>query len=261
MSAFIYLADLADLFRDPATLYGNALSVSSSVFAFDNLRTSDITKLWQSAEANGDPGYYEITIDLGSSRPWDFVAWINHDFPSTGAYRVKSGTTSGVLDYSSAITWREHDMYHRTPATRTDRYLSLGIQNDNDFQISAGRLLIGLSTVSPVPPTYGWDIRPITKHSDNRSSFNVPNVDVFARYKGLRFPFMSQIGNTAAATFIDFLAELQGPKHWFFLIPDSTEYDGYAVNLVSQPRRIRGRRNDFDDVEVEECARGVRITA
>ena len=69
------------------------------------------------------------------------------------------------------------------------------------------------------------------------------------------------LANAAAATFFAFLKSLQGMRYWFFLIPDSTEYDGYVVRQMSQPRRIRDYYNEFDDVVVEEESRGVRIGA
>lgn len=263
MSAFVYLADQDDIFRtlDMDVDVGFSPGFSGTGFEPANLQTSDITKLWRSSPMAGDPGGYIISIDLGVGVTWDFVAWINHDFPESATVELKSGTTGSVLDHTDEIPWREFDMYFRAAAPRTDRYIQIRLQNDDDFQVSAGRLLVGLATVSAVPPTYGWSIAPVTKAADNRSAFNVKNVDVFCQYHQLRFPFMNKIGNAAAVTFITFLKSLQGMKNWFFLIPDSTEYDGYAVRLMSQPRRIRSQRNDFDDVFVEEESRGVRIPA
>ena len=262
MSAFIYLTDQADLFRslDPATQIGNAIGFAGDGFETENLQTSDITELWMSPAATpGDPSYYELAIDLGASPvSWDFVAWINHDFPSTGAYRVRSGATGAYELHTDAFTWREHDMYFRATTPRSDRHISLGIQISTDFQISAGRVLVGLSTVATVPPKYGWDISFKSKASDNRSAFNVKHIDVYCEYHQFNFPFI-QTANAAAVTFWTFLKSLQGMKNWFFLVPDSTEYDGYVVRQMSQPTRTRDYYNKFEDVICEEESRGVRI--
>ena len=264
MSAFIYLKDSSDIFRTLDASLPTSADVTNPIgeasgFPFDNLQSSDITELWMSPPATpGDPSAYELNIDLGAGVSWDFVAWINHDFPSTGVYGFKSGPTAPASALTDAFTWREHDMYFRTTSTRTHRYLQLTIQISTDFQISAGRLLIGLSTVATVPPKYGWDISFKSKASDNRSAFNVKHIDVYCEYHQFSFPFI-QTANAAAVTFWTFLKSLQGMKNWFFLVPDSTEYDGYVVRQMSQPTRTRDYYNRFEDVICEEESRGVRI--
>lgn len=269
MSAFIYLSELDDRVQDAESITFSHTTLgaigSDPEYPLTNLQTTDISELWRSEALGGSSPIsiaYYLHVDLGTSgAQWDLVTLINHDFDEFDTLvALYSGATNvlGSMTFHGYFTWREFDMYMRLATPVTHRHLRVMFGAFGGWVASMGRLMVGLSVVSPIPPKYGWSISPNTKAIDLRSAFNVKHIDVFCQYHEFNFPFIVS-ANSAANSFMAFLKSLLGMKYWFFLIPDSTEYEGYVVRQMSQPRRIRGYYNEFDDVRAEEESRGVRI--
>lgn len=272
-TTFVYLSETADQADDSTITLtesdGTTPVASDVAFPLTNLKTSDITELWQSTnmdghESGGNPVLAQrLNIDRGVTTNWDLVCLVNHNFAQTVTrFALYSGTTNvlGSMTSRGDFTWRSGDMYIRLSTPTTHRYLVIQFANIAVWTPSMGRLLIGSSTVSALQLKYGWTISPETKQSVNISAFNVKHVDTFCQYKQLSLPVV--IGSKAsAATLMTFLESLQGMRYWFFLIPWIDEYDGYVVRQMSKPVRTRDFNEEINTVEVEEESRGVRIGA
>jgi hypothetical protein len=278
LSAFIWLSERDDLAVNASislTQTDGTPVASNSAFPITNLQTSDITELWKSSTLTGNISLglpvlsYLLNIDLGASlspptaQTWDEVVLINHDFArTTTLFHLYSGTTPvlGSMTDRGVFTWREFDMYIKLAVPSSHRFLKIWFGSSITWTASMGRIMVALSNFSLAKPKLGWSISMVTKQTDNRSAFNVKHVDTFCQYRQFSFTFIPTV-KSPSEHFMEFLIALQGMRYWFFLIPDSTEYHGYVVRQMSQPRRIRDFYEQIDEVQCEEESRGVRISA
>jgi hypothetical protein len=263
MSFFTFLRSTDDLFQplSNATNWGVNYSAAPGSSQL-NLQTTDISQRYTTTNVTG--GYNNlITVDLGAPTPWNQIMLVNHDFDPSVVITIKSGTTSGVIDHTDTMTYREIDAYFRTASTRTDRYLTIGIVDaiTASHAYSIGRLMIGLAVTLDNNFSYDWRRRHVQENNSKRSELGARSVNKIRKYFEFVFTF-EEMTDAQAQTLTDFTDSLNGDAIYLFLIPDPAVYKGYVVTLSSSTvEEVVNRRITVADLVLTEESRGVRMAA
>ncbi len=162
-------------------------------------------------------------LDLG--QPQSIGLWLRY----TGG---SGGTTGATSDHSDSMTWREFDMYFRTASTRTDRYIRITFHDTvtASHSWSAGRVMIGLSSSLTRTFNYGWRRRRCQVNRSKRSDLGARTVNMLYQYFQFVFSF-TQMTAAEALVLTNFTDSLVGDGSYLFLIPDTSDYNGYIVRL------------------------------
>lgn len=235
----------------------------SADFPFTNLLAVDANNSLRIdilAETDDGEDTLDLLIDRNDSSDWDLLAVINHNVRSTATISAESGTTSATSDLAYPMEWRKNDLYLLLPVPATHRYVRLLIDDTGnpDGHLSFGAMPIGLSTELSTNFKYGW--RRLRQKTINviRTGLNVKHRNPIEEHKVLTFDFdgMSDAQLTTFTTFTDSLA---GCVRWFFLIPDSSKYDGYAVSLMTDVEEVMNFYGAVGGVVCEEEGRGIKM--
>lgn len=265
MSYFTYLRESDDLVRNlnPETNLGANYSGTGVDFGLVNIQQSDISKPYISQSSPATAYDNIVSFDFGAATPWDEVVIINHNFDPSIVVTVKSGTTGAVLDHTDVMTYRAGDMYFRAATPRTDRYLTIEIADSilTIHSYSIGRVMIGLARSPDKDYNYGWRRRRVAVNRTKMSELGARSVTTL--YKRFEFvlPF-SQMSEAQVDEITTFTDSLDGDAVYFFLVPNTTKYDGYVLRMTSTTVE---EINDFhwalSDLVFAEESRGTRIGA
>lgn len=224
-----YLAHTANY----GALYTVAASEESAAYPASNLQTSRLSKVWRS---NGGLTNVDITIDLVIARSVDIIGLSNHNFGAGVSIDVAAGTTSGVSDYATTITYREGSAFVILPASQSYQFWRIRITDgaNTDGFLEAGYLVLGL--LSTTPRGIAFDTGLNVDHISDVNSVISETGAIFADWINDRkritisFTAMTQ---SERATLLQFVGALREETNPLFLIPQSDVYDGWYVRLTS----------------------------
>ena len=253
---FTYLTDDDDLLQGADTI---TPSSENSLFPASNLRDKDVSLITKTAAGVVSANWL---IDLGASADWDLISILAHNFQSTSTLTLQAGPTNAVSSFSESITWREFDAFKRRSATVNHRFIKLTVADSGnpDNHLSMGAIRIGLSTMLTNNYSYGWRRRHRTENRVLETDLRVKNVDRLVQQKLLVFDFTSML-KSESDTLAGFLNSLEREAIPVFVIPQPSVYEGYWMNLVSDPEEVIGRRQEIRSVMFEEVSRGVKLDA
>ena len=127
-----------------ATAATVAATSSDASYPIANVKALPITTVWRSTTA----GVQDIEIDFGSAQSADLIALVNHNLTSGAAITVSAGTTTGYLNFSQTMPYREFLAFVRLSAAISYRYWRVRISDtsNQDSCIQVGYLGSGPST-------------------------------------------------------------------------------------------------------------------
>lgn len=216
-----------------AAIYTVNASEASSVYPLANIYNPRLSKVWRS---NGGLSNVDLTIDLGAPREVNIIGLANHNFSAGASIQVAAGTTAGVGDFSTTLTYRSGSAYTVLSTTQSYRHWRVRITDaaNTDGYLEAGYLFLG--TVSSPPRGIAYDPGIAIDHISNvdamTSEFGSMFSDWINDQKRITFSFsaLSQAQRVALLTWIQSLREETNPM---FLIPHDSIYDGWYVRLVN----------------------------
>lgn len=207
----------------------------------------------------------DILVDLNTTgSTWNLIALINHNFTATTVVTIKSGTTTSVLDHTDVVDWRAGDIFLLLSPSRTNRYMRILVTDSGsnpDGYLSIGYLYMGAAITFSFNFMYGWrtkyvkSVRAIYSDLDTLAGTNF-----ISAYKVFTLSFQA-LSQADAATLAAMLENLYGISFWFFLIPESGIYDGYAVRLTSDAEFSREFYTaiNVQSLTFREEGRGIRL--
>lgn len=216
-----------------AAIYTVAASEASSVYPVANIYHPRLSKVWRSA---GGLSNVDLMVDLGAPREVNIIGLANHNFSAGASIQVAAGTTAGVSDFSTTITYRAGSAYTTLANAQAFRYWRVRITDpaNADGYLEAGYLLLGITASPPRGIAYdpGISIDHISNVDAMTSEFGSMFSDWINDQKRITFSFaaLSQAQRVALLTWIQSLREETNP---LFLIPHDTIYDGWYMRLVT----------------------------
>jgi len=198
----------------------------TSAYPIANITGLPISKAWRSA--TGVISNVDILIDFGSAQSINLLALINHNLTSTATIAVAAGTTTGVSNYSTTISYRQYDAFTYLSAAQSYRYWRIRITDSSstDNFIEAGYLIAASATKLASTFQYGWTQADNFVNNAVTSEFGVPYIDELYYQQEFNFTFANKSQTEVNVMRTIFQAVKRNVTPIFF-IPDTGTNDGY----------------------------------
>lgn len=172
---------------NPARSATLATTSAASGYPSTNLQALPVSSTWRSTNL----ATQDITIDFGSARAVDLLALVNHNLTSAATITIAAGTTSGVSDFSVAMSYRQFIAFKWIDGGQTYRYWRIRIAdaaNPDNF-MEVGYVVVGNSTKPNFTMRQGWTSGPEFVNSEVYSEFGTPHVEEMFRRQVLEMSF------------------------------------------------------------------------
>lgn len=240
---------------NPATAATITATSSNAAYPIANVKALPITTVWRSTSA----AVQNIDVDFGSAQSADLIALVNHNLTTGAVITVSAGTTTGYLNFSQTMTYREFTAFLWLSAAISYRYWRINISDTSnpDSYIQVGYLGLGPSTCPNFTFRHGSIQEPEFVNLEMNSPYGVPfSMEMYRRQK-----FKAEFGplSTANITILrDLYVDLKRDVYPFIFLPDSTGTEAYFMRMVAQFEE-RVESQSYTRWELVEDSYGKRI--
>lgn len=194
-----------------------------------------------------------LEFDLGSAQSITFVAILNHNLSSSAVITVKGGASANPSTFTQVMTWREFDAY-ATFSSQSYRYWRITFADSNtDGFIQVGYVMIGTHTTPSIHFRYGWHLESQFNNRRLESDYFVPNIEEVSRRVKLSMTFWPLEASGSDIVRKTLYESLKMDLTPFFIIPDTTVYDGWFVRFS---RTIDMKVDIYRQIDIALCEDG-----
>lgn len=253
MGNLTYLAD-TDNVAKAATI---TASTADANYPVANVKALPVSKPFRFTGKTSE----NLQIDLGSAKPVDCIALLNHNMVSGAVVTINAGNSANPdgSTYQTTMTWRQYDSFKILPNYVTYRYWKIICANVGcpDSYIQIGYLMMGDSSTLSFNFAPGWMLTDEHYNLTLETEFGTSHVaELFSRVR-LNLPFQS-LAESDASLLRTFQRTVKRNLTPVLIVPDNLGTEAWFCRSV---QNLETRTEFYRNLEFEflEESRGNSI--
>lgn len=235
--------------------FSASYGTSPTGYELTNLNNYIPSSKWVGDLGEAYPFYFDLNIDLGSSKEIDMIVIENHNFDScmTGSISVEysdnSTYTSNVTSILSGLESSEYLYVGDVSPTVTKRYLRIHFTGSFYQAPYIGNIFVGTKLTFNFPYTYGYKNN--NYHYETRENITLSGLKRGYQYSEVdkvRYELSFKYQNdTTRTNFVNFIKGVRGkalPFYYFYDTDNSVAY----VNLESDYKPLDAIKYGLHDI-------------